>query len=108
MCKRGGVDMARMKKTEQVAESKQISQSQAAGNRLPLLLEVKEAAAEMRTSPATVYRLINAGILPVLKLGRIKVPYKAIVEFVDRYIGHDVTDPNAIHKLKASETAELA
>ena len=78
------------------------------GTRLPLLLEVKEAAAEMRTSPAMVYRLINAGVLPVLKLGRLKVPYKAIVEFVDRYTGHDVTDPEYIHKLKMADFAEMA
>lgn len=72
-------------------------------SRLPLLLEVKEVAAEMRTSTAMVYRLINAGVLPVLKLGRIKVPYKAIVEFIDRYVGHDVTDPTSIHKLSIAE-----
>ncbi len=70
---------------------------------LPILLEVKEAAAEMRTSPAMVYRLVNAGVLPVLKLGRIKIPYTAIVEFVNRYLGHDVTDPEAIHVFKPTE-----
>lgn len=74
--------------------------------RLPLLLEVKEVAAEMRTSSAMIYRLINAGVLPVLKIGRIKVPYKAIVDFVDRYIGHDVTNPEAIHTLKPMDIAE--
>ncbi len=75
-------------------------------NRLPLLLEVKEAAIEMRTSPAMVYRLINSGLLPVLKLGRIKVPYKAIVEFVDRYIDYDVTNPESVHKLSKAELAQ--
>ena len=80
------------------------SQVQAgAGTRLPLLLEVKEAAVEMRTSPATIYRLINAGVLPVLKLGRLKVPYKALVEFVDRYVGHDITNPDSIHILVPSD-----
>ncbi len=71
--------------------------------RLPLLLEVKEAAVEMRTSSATIYRLINAGVLPVLKLGRLKVPYKALVEFVDRYVGHDITNPDSIHILVPSD-----
>lgn len=75
--------------------------------RLPLLLEVKEVAAEMRTSSAMIYRLINAGVLPVLKLGRIKVPYKAMVDFVDRYVGHDVTNPEAIHTLKPTDIAKL-
>lgn len=80
------------------------SQVQAvAGTRLPLLLEVKEAAVEMRTSPATIYRLINAGVLPVLKLGHLKVPYKALVEFVDRYVGHDITNPDSIHILVPSD-----
>lgn len=80
------------------------SQVQArAGTRLPLLLEVKEAAVEMRTSTATIYRLINAGVLPVLKLGRLKVPYKALVEFVDRYVGHDITNPDSIHILVPSD-----
>ena len=90
------------KSCESVAQSN--SQVQAgAGTRLPLLLEVKEAAVEMRTSPAMIYRLINAGVLPVLKLGRLKVPYKAIVEFVDRYVGHDITNPDSIHILVPSD-----
>ena len=86
------------------SEEQCILQSQPVGSaHLPLLLEVKEAAVEMRTSPATIYRLINAGVLPVLKLGRLKVPYKALVEFVDRYVGHDITDPNSIHILVPSD-----
>lgn len=100
----GAVGMATKKKSldaeEQQAHYGEIS------THLPLLLEVKEVAAEMRTSPAMVYRLINAGVLPVLKLGRIKVPYKAIIEFIDRYTGHDVTNPESIRKLQIADIAQ--
>ena len=86
------------------SEAQLSSQVQAgAGTRLPLLLEVKEAAVEMRTSPAMIYRLINAGILPVLKLGRLKIPYNALVEFVNRYVGPDITNPDSIHILASSD-----
>ena len=100
--------MAGTKKNHETEGQHSLQVQAGTGTRLPLLLEVKEAAAEMRTSPATIYRLINAGVLPVLKLGRLKVPYKALVDFVDRYVGHDLTNPNSIHLLSLADYKSVA
>lgn len=60
---------------------------------------VKEVSILLRTNPAFVYRLIDLGLLPALKLGSIRVRKDALDAFLRRYEGHDLSDPNNIKAL---------
>lgn len=70
-------------------------------NKLPLnispnedvLYTVAEVAKLIKTNPAYVYELIKAGLLPVLKLGNYKIRRVALLEFLQKYEGKDLTNP---------------
>ena len=63
------------------------------------LYTVKEVSILLRANPAFVYRLIDLGLLPALKLGSIRVRKDALDAFLRRYEGHDLSDPNNIKAL---------
>jgi len=65
-----------------------------------MLYTVQETAKLIKTNPAYVYSLIKAGLLPVLKLGSYKIRKVALLEFLVKYEGYDLTDPDNVHKLK--------
>lgn len=65
-----------------------------------MLLTIREVARELRTNTTYVYRLINKGLLPVLKLGSYKVRRESLDEFLRMYEGHDLTDPDEVKRLK--------
>lgn len=67
-----------------------------------LLFTVSEAAKLMKVGRNNIYALINAGVLPVLKLGSYKIRRTALEEFAKRYEGYDLSDPNNITKLRES------
>ena len=49
------------------------------------LLTVAEVAAILRLSKMTVYRMVNSGVLPALKVGRsIRVPEHVVDEYLRR------------------------
>lgn len=53
------------------------------------LLTVAEVASLLRLSKMTVYRMVNSGALPALKVGRsVRVPEQA----VDEYLRRSLTD----------------
>lgn len=62
---------------------------------------VKEVSRLLHTNPAFVYRIINLGLLPALKLGSIRVRKAALDEFLQRYEGCDLSDPLDIKELVA-------
>ena len=62
---------------------------------------VKEVSRLLHTNPAFVYRIINLGLLPALKLGSIRVRKAALDEFLQRYEGCDLSDPLDIKELAA-------
>lgn len=64
-----------------------------------VLYTVKEVAELIKTNPAYVYRLIKAGLLPVLKLGNIKVRKVALMNFLEKYEGKDLTHVDDIKDL---------
>lgn len=68
-----------------------------------VLYTVSEVAKLIKTNPAYVYKLINAGLLPVLKLGSMKVRKMALEEFLAKYEGKDLTDLRNIKELKVGE-----
>lgn len=65
-----------------------------------VLYTVKEVAGIIKTNPSYVYKLINCGKLPAIKLGAYKVRREALEEFLKTYEGMDVTNPENIRPLK--------
>lgn len=62
----------------------------------PLLYTVPELAKRLKTSRASITKLIHAGVLHGLKLGSMKIPAKEVDRFLSEYTGKDVTDPENI------------
>ena len=67
-----------------------------------ILLTVKDVSETIHTNKAYVYSLINAGLLPALKLGSIKIRRETLLDFLKEYEGKDLTNPNNICSLKLS------
>lgn len=53
------------------------------------LLTVAETAKVLRTNPASVYKLIHAGVLPNIKLGQYKIREEALEQFLANSEGQD-------------------
>ena len=64
-----------------------------------MLYTVHEVAKIMKTNPGYVYRLIRAGLIPVLKLGSLKVRKESLYEFLVKYEGKDLTNPEEVKEL---------
>lgn len=68
-----------------------------------VLYTVSEVAKLIKTNPAYVYQLIKAGLLPVLKLGSMKIRKVSLEEFLAKYEGKDLTDPMNIVDFKVGD-----
>jgi excisionase family DNA binding protein len=64
-----------------------------------VLYTVSEVCKLIKCNPAYTYSLINKGLLPALKLGSLKVRHSALLDFLQRYEGKDLTDLNDIREL---------
>lgn len=64
-----------------------------------ILYTVKEVAVLLKTNVDYVHKLRKAGLLPFLKLGQYKVRKEALIEFLSRYEGKDLTNPFDIKNL---------
>lgn len=62
----------------------------------PKVYTVREAATLLQVGINRVYELINSGALRVIRLGYIKVPAEELDNFLERYTGKDLSDPNNI------------
>ena len=60
---------------------------------------VKEVSQLLRTNAAFIYKLIDTGLLPALKLGSIRVRKEALDEFLQKYEGCDLSDLDHIKPL---------
>lgn len=67
------------------------------------LYTVKDISERLQTSVDYVYRLINAGLLPSLKLGRLKVRKQSLEQFLAQYEGYDLTNPFDVKPLPYSK-----
>ena len=65
-----------------------------------ILYTVKETSKLLKTNPNYIYELIKKGFLPALKLGSFKIRRSAILEFLEKYEGQDLTDLNNIKVLE--------
>ena len=67
-----------------------------------ILYTVKEVSEIMHTSPSYVYKLIESGLLPVLKLGSYKIRHEALMKFLNDYEGYDLRNPRNVEKIPLS------
>ena len=64
------------------------------------LYTVKEVSQKLKVNIHKIYELVNAGLLPALKLGSIKIRKESLEEFLMKYDGKDLTDLKNICDLK--------
>lgn len=66
---------------------------------LPIIYTVKEVAELLKTNVDYVHALRKAGLLPFLKLGQYKVRREALLNFLCKYEGYDLTNPYYVKEL---------
>ncbi len=71
---------------------------------MEILYTVKETAKLLKCNVDQVHKLRKSGVLPFLKLGQYKVRGEALLEFLKKYEGKDITDPYQIKELQREET----
>ena len=59
---------------------------------------VQEVADILHTSKNAVYGLIHAGVLPCIKIGRIKIRHDALAAFLEKAEGYNYNNPYQIVK----------
>ena len=67
-----------------------------------ILYTAKEVAQLLKTNVDYVHKLRKSGLLPFLKLGQYKVRKQAIIDFLSRYDGKDLTNPFDVKELDYS------
>ena len=70
-----------------------------------VLYTVAETAKLLKTNPNYVYKLIKKGLLPALNVGSLKVRRIALLEFLEKYEGKDLTDLDNIKDLEVAKIA---
>lgn len=65
-----------------------------------ILYTVPQVSKLIHTNSTYVYKLINSGLLPVLKLGSYKIRRAALEDFLAKYEGKDLTDPERIKDIQ--------
>ena len=70
-----------------------------------VLYTVNEVAKLIKTNTNYVYELIRKGLLPALKLGSYKVRKTALLKFLAKYEGKDLTDINDIKELETEKVS---
>lgn len=67
-----------------------------------VLFTVKEVAILLKTNVDYVHKLRKSGLLPFLKIGQYKVRKEALIDFLSRNEGKDLTNPFEIKELENS------
>lgn len=61
-----------------------------------MIYTVKEVAKLLHCSPNYIYKLIECGYLPAIRLGSIKILKSSIEQFLMKNVGKDFSDLNNI------------
>ena len=69
-----------------------------------LIYTVKEVSNILHTSPAYIYDLIKAGLLPAIKLGSYKVRLESLENFLKKNEGNDLSNPYSVIKIQNPPT----
>ncbi len=72
----------------------------------PMLYTVQEVAKILKCNTAMVYKLRKAGLLPFLKLGQYKCRRETLEEFLRKYEGYDITEPENVCMLPEFERTQ--
>ena len=68
-----------------------------------VVYSVKEISQLLHTNAALIYRFIELGLLPAIKLGSLRVRKQALDRFLVDYEGLDLSNPEEIRRItKAS------
>lgn len=68
-----------------------------------VVYSVKEISQLLHTDAALIYRFIELGLLPAIKLGSLRVRKQALDQFLVDYEGLDLSNPEEIRRItKAS------
>lgn len=70
-----------------------------------VLYTVKEVSKLIKSNTNCVYELIRKGLLPALKLGSYKVRRTALLEFLEKNEGKDLTDIDNIKDLEPEKVS---
>lgn len=65
-----------------------------------MLYTVQEVASILKTNQDYVYELKKAGLLKFMKIGRWKCRKATLEEFLQKYDGYDISDPENIKKVE--------
>lgn len=71
-----------------------------------LIYTVQEVARLLHSSPNYIYKLINKGYLPAIKLGSMKVLKSSLEKFLIVNEGNDLSDLNNIKRINKKEEGE--
>ena len=67
-----------------------------------MIYSVHEIAKMLHSSPNYVYKLIDSGFLPSIKLGSVKILKSTLIKFLIENEGNDLSDLNNIKKVEVS------
>ena len=65
----------------------------------PIVYTVKQVSQLLHTNIAFIYKLIEVGLLPALKLGSLRVRKEALDAFLRKYEGYDLSNLEDIKPL---------
>lgn len=69
------------------------------------LYTVEEAARILKSNQTYVHKLLNNGLIPYLVLGRRKIRKQALDDFLKKYEGYDLSNPDDIKKIREDGVA---
>ena len=72
-----------------------------------MVYTVKEVAKMLHSSPNYIYKLINKGYLPAIKLASVKILKSSLEKFLIQNEGKDLSDTNRIKSLTNIELEEV-
>lgn len=72
-----------------------------------MLYSVHEVAKMLHSSPNYIYKLIEKGYLPAIKLGSIKILKSTLIKFLIDNEGNDLSNINSIKKICVSSVEEI-
>lgn len=72
-----------------------------------LLYSVHEVAKMLHSSPNYIYKLIEKGYLPAIKLGSVKILKSTLIQFLIDNEGNDLSNIESIKKLNNNLLEEI-
>lgn len=72
-----------------------------------MLYSVHEVAKMLHSSPNYIYKFIEKGYLPAIKLGSIKILKSTLIKFLIDNEGNDLSNINSIKKICVSSVEEI-